>query len=334
MAFNYFSLQPKTTTILGATFNYDIAQPTGSSVIDVHGDMIWKNPGSIDEVPSVILTEKSLDYGIWTSNLIRLLSNTSSILEGNTDPYGVLYLASETGFKYNLPYIVQPGSSLRGAINNSWNEMTQEQAYGEMLGAIPVAGGIMKSGFDSLTQIAAGIGKFVSPGYGFEPIKFFASTQAKSITITFPLYNTYSVEKANDHFSFVSLIAFQNLKTRTSYATYLPPKIYVVQSAEDGGIYMPAAYVSSLDIQSIGTTRAINDLGTLTGSGNSKRLIPEAYKVSITFTELLPESSNIYGGMLGGDVVSVIDNNTGDQETLTINTTAPTPGSVVAGITV
>lgn len=307
MAFNHFSIQYKTTQILGATFEYPVARPTGKggAVIDVRGDMIWKNPGNIDEVPSVLLTEKSLDYGIWASNLIRLLSNTSSIAQDAGDPYGVLYLASDTGFKYNLPYIVQPGSTIRGAINNSWNEMSQEQAYGEMVGAIPVLGGPMRAGFDRLTELAGAIGKFVSPGYGFEPIKIFGGTQSKNITITFPLYNTYSLESANDHFSFVSLIAFQNLKTRTSFATYLPPKIYTVQSTEDGGVYMPAAYVSNLDIQSIGTTRAINDQGSLTGSGNARRIVPEAYRVSITFTELLPESANIYGSVLGGRVVNV-----------------------------
>ena len=307
MAFNHFSIQYRSTQVLGATFEYPVAVPTGKggAIIDVRGDMIWKNPGNIDEVPSLLITEKSLDYGIWTSNLIRLLNNTASVVESSEDPYGVLYVSTETGFRYNLPYIVQPGGTLRGAINNSWNEMSQEQAFGEMVGAIPVVGGPMRAGFDRLTELAGSIGKFVSPGYGFEPIKFFASTQSKSITVTFPLYNTYSLQTANDHFSFISLIAFQNLKTRTSYATYLPPKIYVVQSTEDGGVYMPAAYVSNLDIQSIGTTRAIDDQGTLTGSGNAKRLVPEAYKVSITFTELLPESANIYGGVLGGRVVSV-----------------------------
>lgn len=306
MAFNYFSIDYKTVTILGASFRYPFARPAGSGNVDVYSKMHWKNSGSIEEVPSVLVTEKSLDYGIWTSNLLRLLNNVGSVTNNESnDPYAVLYLASETGFKYIFPYLVPPGASLRGSINNNWNDITKEQGYGGMVGAVPMVGGLMKTGYERLTEYAEMAGRVVSPGYGAEPIKMFNATSPKTITISFPLYNTYSVEQANNHFSFISLFGLQNLKTRVSYLTYLPPKIYTVESTSDGGIYMPAAYVSQFDVQSIGTTRAIQDTGTLTGSGNPNRLLPEAYKVIISFTELLPESSNIYGSVLGGSKVSV-----------------------------
>ena len=88
----------------------------------------------------------------------------------------------------------------------------------------------------------------------------------------------------------------------------MPPKIYKVEGLGVGSLYMPAAYVESYDVQSIGTTRRIYDLGYDAAGGV---LIPEAYKVSITFRELVPESSNIMAGSLGQEKVSVISENTG-----------------------
>ena len=119
--------------------------------------------------------------------------------------------------------------------------------------------------------------------------------------IEFPLYNTMDIGDTIKNYEFISLFGMQNLKIRTSFLTYIPPKIYSVESTGRGGVYMPAAYVSSYDVRSIGATREIQ-------IGGNTHLIPEAYKVSITLTELIQESANIMQGSLGGSKTQVIKN--------------------------
>ena len=102
------------------------------------------------------------------------------------------------------------------------------------------------------------------------------------------------------------MFTFQNLKNRTSFVTYIPPKIYSLDGLAFGGIYWPAAYVSNLDIESIGTTRYLYDSGYNSQTGGKGLLVPEAYKISITFKQLVADSSNIFSGTMGGTKVQVL----------------------------
>jgi hypothetical protein len=300
--FNYFYIDEESTQVNNLTIKYPIARPTGSGTVDVHGTLRWKNSGNVEEVPRLVLTEYSLDYGAWTSNLARILTGSAQLQQGQLDPYQALYTGNKTGFYYSLPYLIRPGNSIRGNISNSWTDSTQ--GITDMAKSV-LGGGSSKKAFDMLTGAGDVLGKILTPGYGTEPVKSFATTSENTISVSFPLYNTGSIEDANNNFSFVSLLAFQNLKTRTTFLSYLPPKIYSVDGLSDGSVYMPAAIIKELNIESIGTTRSITDLGG-NSSSDGRTLIPEAYKVSIVFQELLPQSSNIMWGALGGQKVRVI----------------------------
>jgi hypothetical protein len=300
MAFNYFYIKPITTNIHGLNVTYPVAMNT-TSCVDVHGQLKWKNSGNISEVPRILLTEYSLDYGAWTSNLARLLNGGQQAAQGNLDPYQALYFGTKTGFAYSLPYLLKSGDSIRGAIKNNW--VDSDQGIGDV--ANKAFGGSSGSAYKQLMGIGQAIANVVTPGYGTEPVKAFGTTSENEITISFPLYNTGSVEDATNNFSFISLFSFQNMKTRTSFLSYLPPKIYSIDGMSAGSVYMPAATVTNLDVQSIGTTRAIDDISGF-GSVDGRVLIPEAYKVTITFKELLSQSSNIYWGTIGGTKPQVV----------------------------
>lgn len=304
MAFNFFYINTITTPVAGVDITYPKALPNamGFSSIDVHGSFRWKNSGSVAEVPRLFLTEYSLDYGTYASNIARLLEGVEQASAGSLDPYQQLYKADPTGFYYNLPYLVKSGGSLRGSISNSWKDSTQgidnmvsdatkgfgaNDAYKKLIGLGSIAGG------------------FITPGYGTEPVMAFGGTSPNEITISFPLYNTTNISEVIDNYSFITLLQFQNLKTRTSFLSYIPPKIYTVDGLADGGVYMPVAIISSLQIDSIGTTRSLKELGG-TSSSAGATLIPEAYRVTITFKELISQSSNIMYGVMGGEKVNVI----------------------------
>jgi hypothetical protein len=320
---NFFNFGKATQTFGPISFNYPtvtsggavdnsaagISNTTGGNLINVLQNFRWKNSvgaSTIDEVPYIILSEYTLSYGMWAQNLFSILKNYTNGSKTNRDPYGTIYFgdnSASNNFIYVLPYIVKPGSSIRGDLTNSWSEINNPTS--SMAGA--VLGNAAKGAIESIDKKVSGLANFAFTGYGQEKVSSYAGTNEREITIEFPLYNTTSTQDAINNFSFVNLFYLQNLKTRTSYLTYKPPKLYTVDTYSLGGIYIPASYVSGYSIKSIGTTRRFKDLG-LNYGGSDGVSIPEAYKVSIRIKELLPESVNIIAGALGGDKVSVVSN--------------------------
>ena len=231
------------------------------------------------------LKYKVADYALNMVAKSQEFNNIINNTTGSTDPYGQLYSGLATKFVYKLPYLLKDGSTLKGKTDNTWSEFKLED--------IPLVG-------DTLSK-ASKLGEKIITGFGFENTGNYSETKKRSVVIEFPLYNTMDIGDTIKNYEFISLFGMQNLKIRTSFLTYIPPKIYSVESTGRGGVYMPAAYVSSYDVRSIGATREIQ-------IGGNTHLIPEAYKVSITLTELIQESANIMQGSLGGSKTQVIKN--------------------------
>ena len=302
--FKFFTLKPDPKKEGNFSYKYPKVRTTGDSGVDNFASdffantyidvtkFAWRNNKSSDayEVPSIILQERELNLPSWIQNTNQILTGIGGIAKPGSDPYQILYTASDTGFVYSLPYLKNSGESINGTISNSW-----VGAYGK--------NGI----FESIVKETKKYGALIAQGGGIEEPKKFARTSDRDILIEFPLYNTLDTASTLENFSFVSLFSLQNLKLRDSITTYTPPKIYIVSSVGVGGVYMPAAYVSRLDIKSIGTTRLLRDIDSgFNGASNGGVLIPEAYKVSITLTDLIEPSANILAGSLGFDPVNVI----------------------------
>lgn len=280
---------------------YARLKPRGGNVnVDVINQLHWKNSGSVDEVPYINAVEKELQYGMWAQNISRIFTFGENLINGEEqDPYQQLYAAKPTGFNYAFPWLLKGGDQIRN-VNNSWGEVSN--GIPQLLSKL---GGKGNKLTDVVGAIAGGTLGAIAPGVGFEKIQEYKDTAQQELTIEFPLYNTASIENAFDNYAFVSLFTFQNLKTRTSFITYIPPKIYSLDSGNSGGIYWPLAYVSNFKIDSIGTTRNLSEFSNYNGGDNPNILIPEAYRVSITFKELLPQSSNIFAATMGGQRVTV-----------------------------
>jgi len=295
--FTYFKLDDETYTFLGKSFKAPKAYPRNGNV-DMFTNGAWKNSGkNINEVPDIELEEYELSFGLWMTHLSRLYNTVSSFAADITTPYQLLYQGNHTGFTYKLPYLINQGT-IKGPIQNTWGG--DETGIGESF-----AGSFGKNLDRSLRDIGKFFAEGVSYGGAGEKVRRYNSADSvKSITIKFPLYNTIDKDKTLRNFEFVTLFAFQNMKTRTSWMTYLPPKIYKVNTKSFGGINMPAAFVKSFDATAVGTVRKIRY------KGFEDILIPEAYDVSITMEELLSESSNIFAVTMGGDPVVVIGNTT------------------------
>jgi hypothetical protein len=308
----YFYAESKNSAFLGTSTPYVSLKAT-SKVVDVFNDMYWTTAYDKSETPAIYVQEKVLKYGTWATQLANILSETSKVIGGgqtsfnggqpNTstshqvDTFLNLYAAEDTGFNYNFPWLLKSGDNIRN-IGNDW---AKTEGLAGMLGGM--AGNDSDNKKSDLLGSAIGLAmQSVTPGFGFEDTKQFSGTSEQELSISFPLYNTLDLNSAYNHFSFVNLFTFQNLKTRTSLMSFIPPKIYTVDSYAVGGIYMAAAYVASFKVDSIGTTRAMSDWY---GYGADNILMPEAYKVSITFKDLLSQSSNVFAGTMGGKKVQV-----------------------------
>jgi hypothetical protein len=285
---------------------YSKLKPKGSGVVDIVNTMHWKNIGSTDEVPSVWVTERELKYGMWTANLLQFLEQGSNFFSGlagdkTVDTYLQLYASEKTGFCYNFPFLIKNGDNVRN-VSNEWSKAS---GIGDMLKGLAGSGTGTSGAVGNIIGAAAGFAVgAITPGFGFEETYQYANTNINELTVTFPLYNTLSLESAFDHYSFVQLFTFQNLKTRTSLMTYIPPKIYTVDTFSLGGVYMAAAYVSNFKADSIGTTRRMKDFKSF---GSGEILLPEAYKITITFRDLISQSSNLFSGAIGGSKIEVAD---------------------------
>lgn len=298
-------------------------------IINILNDFAWISEGGyVDEVPYIMAKELELNFGQIIQNSVGILNSTATTLAGvsqNTDPndpYALLYSAHETGFNYVFPHLIKEGESMTGEIHNKWHKIDLNKEVGSIAKDIIGRSSVISKALNN---------DLVNSGIGLEDIYKYTNTTPRTLKISFPLYNTLDEQSAIKNFDFVNLFSLQNLKMRTSFVTFIPPKIYVLESPGLGGVYMPAAYVKDFDVKSIGTTRFLNTglyaqgayasaSSGYGGYGSNGRLIPEAYKVEITFEELYPASSNIMLGALGGNKVNVLNTTTEKQVNVGFNT--------------
>jgi hypothetical protein len=276
--------------------------------INVISNFDWKNRGEdVSEVPSIRLKEYKLAMS-GVAKTIKSIYDTAmrgietfkseGLTEAINDPYAIMYQVESTDntFEYIFPWLLTSGATIRN-IRNQWSDMAGKPANesSSNSGDPSVMSKIIS------TAVGAAVGA-MTPGIGMESTYTFSKTDLYSVTIKFPLYNTFDVGSTRKNFDLVNLLTFQNLKNRTSLVTYVPPSVYTVSSGGAlGGIYMPIAYMEDLKIESIGTFRKTDEI--ITGE---KVLVPEAYLISITMREMIPQSTNIFEGTLGADPVKVI----------------------------
>jgi hypothetical protein len=308
-----FYISEITTTIPAVgTVTQNKAFPS-QGLINVLKDFPWKISGSTEEVPNVLVTEYELSWGQTVTNIQRSMQLIAEEGGKRTDPYYAMYSGKQTGFKYVFPHLIKDGQSLR-KVSHNWSHKADTTMSGvtQLLGGladgaagilanagtqfIPGIGGMIRGAQDALLgpQIATN----VLPGVGAEEVRKYSGTTPLNFTIKFPLYNTIDTASAYKNYSLVTLLTFQNLKTRTSFMSYIPPKLYRVENTYKGGVFIPVSFISNLDIKSIGTTRVLKEYGDV--------LIPEGYDIEITFQELISQSSNIFEGTMGGNKIEVI----------------------------
>lgn len=218
------------------------------------------------------------------------------------DPYRLLYSTEMSGFSYIFPYFGNDHKSL----TNSWSEtqptdsgiMGQDLVEGLVQKPLEMAGNVMQ------------VRNMFEPGKYIEQPQFYSgyANGVKSYQVSFPLSNTGTYSDVLKNWQLVYLLIYQNTQNRINRSIVAPPVIY---EAEIPGVWFsPYAYISSLDVQYLGARRRMTievpkapaTAVSLESDANTPialdTIIPDAYQVSFTITDMHPESQNFLHHMI------------------------------------
>jgi len=281
--------------ISGALYYLNVIGRTG---VDVAGGIAGEN--NINKLKSYLqkINESNSAIKSVTDSVQKFINEgDKSLLESNNllSLLGIYY-TEKTGFNYVFPYYGQMPE-----ITNSWGS-----------GGEGAVAGLVNSGMEVIDELSK-LTNIAQPGVYIQKPKYFNfADEGKSITVSFPLFNTIrrgTQSPYQQNYELLWLLAFQNRPYKTSFARTPPPKIYTIQIP---GVYStPYSYISSLSIDFRGTVRRLNvDVPHIKGNSKSTKSttvpIPEAYVVNITFTSLLNDFAN---QMVGSAFTSSIEGN-------------------------
>lgn len=219
-------------------------------------------------------------------------------------PYDSLYITQPSGFKYSLPYLQNKWVETS---HNFGGESTESNNMGILEG---INAWIQTAG--EVTGNLAG-NKILAPGRMIEqPDGFTFSGREKSYTVTFPLFNTKDFAEIIKNWQFIFLLTYQNTPNRISRDLIDPPCIY--EAYIPGVWYSPYASITNMTVNFKGARREMelpvpylsradstSEEGAATWLNEKKKIrtiIPDAYEVTITITELFAQSQNFIYHML------------------------------------
>lgn len=250
-------------------------------------------------------------------------------------PYQRLYATFPSGFKYKFPYFTDEYKSTSPLFSDEsgHTNMPFQKFMGsasEMLGSVVKALNTSQSG----TYIE-------SPKYPNFP------AESKQYTFNFPLLNTVSAEHTQKNWELIFMLIYQNTPNRVNRSVIAPPHIY--EALIPGVWYSRYSYISRLDVNMVGARRkmkvklheSFKKLNAGFENTHIETLIPDAYQVSITVNELIPEAQNhMMESLRLNEIVEVYsatdsDNSLGDAVNLEgslTNISAAAEGADVANL--
>jgi hypothetical protein len=281
-----------------------LAKELGSALKTVWTDGAAKGMSELN-VPINEETTMTIDE-LMSSNAGKLLHDIrkDSSYADPLNPYTNLYTTYPTHFRYSFPYQQNTYMSKNG--NFSATSSREEMGY-------------MGESALGLTDVIADVARDLSmsrmgaPGQMIEkPKQFNFDGRERSYTITFPLFNTKSYAEIIKNWQFLFLLTYQNTPNRISRDLIDPPCIY--EAFIPGVWYSQYASITNLQVDFMGARRDMDmiipyldkaDDINETGAANwimQKRkfttIIPDAYMVTMTISELFSETQNFMHHML------------------------------------
>jgi hypothetical protein len=209
------------------------------------------------------------------------------------NPYNNLYTTRHTGWKYKLPWFCDSFRSISNAFADDITSQVGQRGTNLLQS---FAAGV----FDAADTIANTINTMEPGAYLDMPKPYNFNKTGRAYTIAFPLLNTTTYEQLIRNWQLVFLLSYHNMPNRISRSLIMPPVIY--EALVPGTWYAPYAYISSLNIRYAGSVRKMKIIvpsvskdilnEPSTSFTDIEVVIPEAFLVSISLTELVPEAQN------------------------------------------
>jgi len=309
------------TTIGGQGSLAAIYKPTGSSdyaYVNVTNDYQWTLSEAVrSNAPRAILREYQVNettirrqaafYGTGAisgaAGTIGAIAGAAGRVAGYNVPpadvdilgaYRQLYPKDKpTGFVYDLPYF----SDINFEVNTPmWASLdTLEAAKGAISGLATLAKGKAAGKLVSEVMDFAGAGAMAGLASTYPKVgitdrpRLWNSHEPRSITIKFPLFNTYSPNDWMKNRELCELLVNQNLYNKRDFITSIPPVFY--ELLIPGQHYSWASCVTNLTIYNRGNMRQLSE--TIDGA-NYTFNVPDVYEINITFTDMVMPSKNMF----------------------------------------
>ena len=217
----------------------------------------------------------------------------------DTGDYQKLYKSRRTGNIFTFPFI----STFNTNVVNTWGGSDSVGDADAMNQIIANTGSIMGGG-DS-PAFGAGVG-------AVDRMKVWSPSSPTTYTFSFELHNTM-VDGINQYANFlknyqlIRALKYNNIPERLSSSVLLQPAIYKVEIP--GVHYSPASALSSIKIESLGQKDIIKLPINMSRDATTGLLyqdpkteiddmtsveIPDAYKITITVTDLYVESKELF----------------------------------------
>ena len=274
-----------------------------------------------EDIPYIQLTEFRNDESMlkrqamfYGQGSFDTVTGAAGAVAGNNGKRGQLEVYDEiwssdnpTGWSYTFPYfsktqyeintpiwekvdgIGQAMSDAAGGAADIATKMGGERLAGFIKGTAAVANAVTAGAELALKAVSPLVGVVDRP-------RIFTSHAERSVTIQFPLYNTFEARDWKWNREFYYVFATQNLFNKRDFVTGLPPVWYRV--LVPGQYFSHASCVTNFNVENLGNVRTIqDDNGVLC-------VVPDAYQISITLTEMLMPSVNQFQSLINDDARS------------------------------
>jgi len=281
-----------------------------SQTTDIAHDYPWTaSKTKREDIPYIILAE----HRSTESSLMRQIQfygkgavNTAAGVDGGS-PKGILEVYDEifpdnpTNNKYIFPYFSKSSFDLGTTKWEQMDEISQSiksmgEGAAEMLDQFAITkgmGDMVRKGmaFGEAAGAAAMTAlKGMYPVVGiFDRPRVFSAHTDREITVEFPLYNTLNAWDWVKNRNFIYKFMSQNLYIKRDFITGVPPCFYRVHVP--GQYFCFASCVTNIKVENLGNQRMMHD----------SFIIPDAWQVSITLSEMVMPSLNQFQALITGD---------------------------------
>lgn len=216
-----------------------------------------------------------------SKTFLNATTRSETVGANHMKPYEFLYTVEPTKFKYILPYMENTYRSLSNSFGDS-GENTPGIA-----GTVGSIAGIATEFMSSVS-----LRKMREPGIMIEKPKGFSfDGRERSYNVMFPLFNTKDYAEVVKNWQFLFLLIYQNTPNRISRDLIDPPCIY--QASIPGVWYSKYSAITNMTVNFRGARRNMT-IPFVSGGTTSEitTIIPDAYEVNMTVTELFAETQN------------------------------------------